>query len=85
VFKTVIPRSVRLSEAPSFGLPVAMYRGESRGALAYAELAAELRARDSHLAADGLTSPGARDVPEPLVSRPPDSGARSAVAIGGSL
>jgi chromosome partitioning protein len=46
VFDTVVPRSVRLSEAPSFGLPIALYRGDSRGALAYAELARELRGRN---------------------------------------
>jgi len=47
VFDTIIPRSVRLSEAPSFGLPIALYRAESKGAQAYAALAAELRARNS--------------------------------------
>jgi chromosome partitioning protein len=46
VFDTIIPRSVRLSEAPSFGVPIAMYRADSRGALAYAALARELRQRD---------------------------------------
>jgi chromosome partitioning protein len=46
VFDTIIPRSVRLSEAPSYGLPIALYRPDSKGAEAYAELAAELRARD---------------------------------------
>jgi chromosome partitioning protein len=46
VFETIIPRSVRLSEAPSFGLPIAHYRADSRGALAYAALARELRRRD---------------------------------------
>jgi chromosome partitioning protein len=46
VFDTVIPRSVRLSEAPSFGLPIAHYRPESRGAIAYEELAGEVLARD---------------------------------------
>jgi chromosome partitioning protein len=46
VFDTIVPRSVRLSEAPSFGLPIALYRADSRGALAYAELARELRRRD---------------------------------------
>ena len=40
VFDTVIPRSVRLSEAPSYGLPIALYRPDSKGAQAYAELAA---------------------------------------------
>ena len=42
----MIPRSVRLSEAPSFGLPIALYRADSRGAIAYAALAAELLRRD---------------------------------------
>ena len=46
VYRTVIPRSVRLSEAPSHGLPISMYRPDSRGAEAYAALAAELRLRD---------------------------------------
>jgi len=42
VYKTVIPRNVRLSEAPSHGLPVALYDPTSRGAQAYAELACEV-------------------------------------------
>jgi chromosome partitioning protein len=46
VFETVVPRSVRLSEAPSFGLPICLYRPESPGALAYRALAMELLARD---------------------------------------
>jgi chromosome partitioning protein len=46
VFETVVPRNVRLSEAPSYGLPIALYRPDSRGGLAYQALAAELRARD---------------------------------------
>jgi chromosome partitioning protein len=46
VFRTVIPRSVRLSEAPSYGLPIALYRPDSKGADAYASMAAELRQRD---------------------------------------
>jgi chromosome partitioning protein len=45
VFRTVVPRSVRLSEAPSHGLPIALYRPESKGAEAYRALADELRAR----------------------------------------
>ena len=45
VFRTIVPRSVRLSEAPSHGLPIALYRPESKGAEAYRALAAELRAR----------------------------------------
>ena len=45
VFQTIVPRSVRLSEAPSHGLPIALYRPDSRGAEAYEALAVELRSR----------------------------------------
>jgi chromosome partitioning protein len=45
VFATIVPRSVRLSEAPSHGLPIALYRPDSKGAQAYGALARELRAR----------------------------------------
>jgi chromosome partitioning protein len=47
VYDTVIPRSVRLSEAPSHGLPIDRYAPGSRGALAYAALAEEFRSRRS--------------------------------------
>lgn len=42
VFKTVIPRNVRLSEAPSFAMPVLDYDPNSKGALAYRDLAREM-------------------------------------------
>jgi len=42
VFKTVIPRNVRLSEAPSFAMPVLKYDSASKGAIAYRALAQEL-------------------------------------------
>jgi chromosome partitioning protein len=45
VFSTVVPRSVRLSEAPSHGLPIALYDPASRGADAYRALASEVAAR----------------------------------------
>ena len=45
VYQTVIPRSVRLSEAPSHGLPITLYAPDSRGGLAYRTLAVEFRAR----------------------------------------
>ena len=45
VYETIIPRSIRLSEAPSHGLPISQYAPESRGAAAYAQLALEFRAR----------------------------------------
>ena len=44
-FDTVIPRNVRLSEAPSFGQPISRYDPTSRGAQAYRALAQELSAR----------------------------------------
>jgi chromosome partitioning protein len=42
VFKTMIPRNVRLSESPSHGLPIILYDIKSRGAVAYMELAQEI-------------------------------------------
>jgi len=44
-YKTVIPRTVRLSEAPSYGEPIEAYDPMSRGAIAYRELAREFRRR----------------------------------------
>ena len=41
VFKTVIPRNVRLAEAPSYGMPIIEYDAKSKGAIAYSELANE--------------------------------------------
>lgn len=46
VFSTVIPRNIKLSESPSHGLPVILYDPESRGAIAYGQLARELVARN---------------------------------------
>ncbi|MGN7187775.1 ParA family protein [Microbacterium enclense] len=47
VLSTVIPRSVRVSEAPSFGQTVIAYDGQSAGAIAYREAAVEIVARDT--------------------------------------
>ncbi|WP_026095977.1 ParA family protein [Microbacterium sp. B19] len=47
VLNTVIPRSVRVSEAPSFGQTVIAYDGQSAGAIAYREAAVEIVARDT--------------------------------------
>ena len=46
VFRTVIPRNVRLAEAPSFGKPALYYDKDSRGALAYLALAGEMLRRE---------------------------------------
>ena len=48
VFRVVVPRNVRLSEAPSYGQPVLMYDIASRGAQAYMDLAQEILAGGSH-------------------------------------
>ena len=42
VYRTIIPRNVRLSEAPSYGLPIILYDPKSRGAECYMELAQEV-------------------------------------------
>ncbi len=48
VYRTIIPRNVRLAEAPSYGRPVMYYDRTSRGALAYLALAGEVLRRDTH-------------------------------------
>jgi chromosome partitioning protein len=47
VFRTVIPRNIRLAEAPSHGLPALMYDKASRGAVAYLALAGEIARRNA--------------------------------------
>lgn len=49
VFDSVIPRSIRLAEAPSYGIPISIYAPESTAAKAYAALARELLAKDGIL------------------------------------
>jgi chromosome partitioning protein len=55
LFRTVIPRNVRLAEAPSHGKPVALYDPRSRGTEAYFELAGEFLARN------GIETPRSRE------------------------
>ncbi len=50
VYKTIIPRNVRLAEAPSHGLPVIKYDRTSRGAIAYLSLASEMVNREEKAA-----------------------------------
>lgn len=52
VYKTVIPRNVRLSEAPSFGLPAIVYDMRCPGASAYIHLASEVLKRERSIAQD---------------------------------
>ncbi|MBP9593215.1 MAG: ParA family protein [Steroidobacteraceae bacterium] len=60
VFRTIIPRNVRLAEAPSFGRAAMYHDKDSRGALAYLALAGELirREEDAQLAASGIRADG---------------------------
>jgi chromosome partitioning protein len=59
VFRAVIPRSVRLGEAPSFGKPILLYDIRSRGAEAYLALAQELMAHEKKGAGEGALRPPA--------------------------
>jgi chromosome partitioning protein len=64
LFRTVIPRNVRLAEAPSHGKPVALYDPRSRGTEAYFELATELLARNE------LESPRSLERKAKMAARP---------------
>ncbi len=48
VFESIVPRSIRLAEAPSYGVPISLYSPGSIGAKAYQELARELLLGDGH-------------------------------------
>ena len=56
VFETVIPRNVRLAEAPSYGLPGVVFDPASKGAQAFVDFAREMAARLGHV----MTQPGTR-------------------------
>ena len=60
VFETVVPRNVRLAEAPSFGKPIALYDVASIGAQAYMAIANELIARESDSSATSQRTSAAR-------------------------
>jgi chromosome partitioning protein len=64
LYKTVIPRNVRLAEAPSHGKPVALYDARSRGAEAYFEMAAEFLMRNA------LESPRGKERKAAAAARP---------------
>ena len=46
IYKTIIPRNVRLAEAPSYGMPITSYAPDSTGAEAYRQLALEMVAHE---------------------------------------
>jgi chromosome partitioning protein len=64
LYRTVIPRNVRLAEAPSHGKPVALYDAKSRGSDAYFELAGEFLARNQMESPRGLAAKKAAAVRE---------------------
>lgn len=53
VYENSIPRNIRLAEAPSFGLPIALYDGKAKGAEAYSDLADEFLRKQSKEVANG--------------------------------
>jgi chromosome partitioning protein len=74
VFRTIIPRNIRLAEAPSFGKPVLFHDKESRGALAYLALAGEMIRREEEqrvVSAQAVlpTPPATAEAPEPQTPR----------------
>ena len=66
VYQTVIPRTVRLSEAPGFGQPITVYDPSSKGARSYRDLAREVAAR----LPDERPLPNVDDVPRVTIPRP---------------
>jgi chromosome partitioning protein len=73
VYETIIPRTVRLSEAPGFGLPITEYDPRSRGAQSYRELAAEVAAK----LPDDAPLPVVDDIPTVVVPPPEQAPARA--------
>jgi chromosome partitioning protein len=65
LFRTVIPRNVRLAEAPSHGKPVALYDARSKGAEAYFELAGEYLTRNQIESPKAAARKAAESVPKP--------------------
>jgi chromosome partitioning protein len=71
VYRSIIPRNVRLAEAPSFGVPAMLHDKDSRGALAYLALAGEMIRRDD---------PDALPLDEPPAQAPAEPEPEPAVA-----
>jgi len=73
VYDTVIPRTVRLSEAPGFGQPITVYDPTSKGAVTYRSLAKEVAERE----VPGEPLPMVGDIPPVMVARPEGRPARA--------
>ncbi|MCW3037650.1 MAG: ATPase involved in chromosome partitioning, partial [Actinobacteria bacterium] len=74
VFKSVIPRSVRLAEAPSFGQPAALYDPKSKGAQAYRHLALEVLGKPDPSAKSPALAPTSVEPARSAVAAPPAEG-----------
>ena len=75
VFKSVIPRSVRLAEAPSFGQPAALYDPKSKGAQAYRHLALEVLGKPDPSAQSPTPTPtSVEPAGSPVAAPPPAEG-----------
>ena len=79
VFDTIIPRNVRLAEAPSFGKPIVLYDIASVGAQAYLSVARELVQRDS------LSSPSVVAIPDSATQSPRDTNAELGEELASDL
>jgi chromosome partitioning protein len=73
VFRTIIPRNIRLAEAPSFGKPVLFHDRESRGALSYLALAGEMIRREEE------------EAEKATASAAPDAGSDAGVAPANAM
>ena len=78
VFRTVIPRNIRLAEAPSFGKPALFHDKESRGALAYLALAGEMIRREEE--SSGLARSSTATDLTPSTTHPAPAAATAATA-----
>jgi chromosome partitioning protein len=76
VFRTIIPRNIRLAEAPSFGRPVLTHDPDSRGALAYLALAGEMVRREEEARGGAVVTPQSADAD-------PDAEAGASADAGG--
>jgi chromosome partitioning protein len=90
VFRSVIPRSVRLAEAPSFGQPVALYDPKSKGAIAYQRLANEILGKPDPVPEPAPAAPeppaaAAEVTPEMQAAEQPEAVAETAPADPPSL
>ena len=83
VFRTVIPRNIRLAEAPSFGKPALFHDKESRGALAYLALAGEMIRREEEAGGLARVPPAgvAAEAEAPAPAAPSEAAAHAGAAL----